>query len=72
MQSVEILPQGNLQFMISHHFSYLWNKGAGDQNYAQMFGLNSGIAKTYLSLDYSFTKWLNAGLAGAGKSNFEG
>lgn len=72
MQSVEILPEGNLQFMISHHFSYLWNKDAGSQNFAQMLGLNSGIAKTYLSLDYSFSKWLNIGLAGAGKSNFEG
>ncbi len=73
MQSVEILPQGNLQFMISHHFGELWNKDAASkENLAQMFGLNSGIAHTYLSLDYSITNKINVGLAGGGKSNFEG
>jgi Membrane bound beta barrel domain (DUF5777) len=73
MQSVEILPQGNLQFMISHHFGELWNKDAtSKENLAQMFGLNSGIAHTYLSLDYSVTNKINLGLAAGGKSNFEG
>lgn len=72
MQSVEIISPGNLQFMISHHFSYFWNKEAKTQNFAQMFGLNSGIAYTYLSLDYSPNRWLNFGAAGAGRSNFEG
>lgn len=73
MQSVESVSQGNLQFLISHHFSYLWNKDAtGGENFAQMLGLNSGVAHTYLSFDYSPKKWLNIGLAGVGNSRFEG
>ena len=71
-QSTEIVGKGNLQFMISHHFSYIWNKGAGSQNLAQLFGLNSGVAHTYLSFDYSPTNWLNLGLAAAGSSKYEG
>lgn len=72
MQSVELTGAGNLQFMITHHFGLLWNKDAGAQNLVQMFGLNAGIAKTYLALDYSFNRWFNVGLAAAGTSNFEG
>ena len=26
LQSTEIVQEGILQFMVSHHFSYLWNK----------------------------------------------
>lgn len=73
MQSVEIVSPGSLQFMISHHFSPIWRKDASDQdNLANMFGLNSGLAYTYLSFDYSPTKWMNLGLAAAGRSRYEG
>lgn len=53
MQSTEMGAKGIMQFLISHHFSNIWNKGAGLQNEAQLFGLNSGVAYTYLSFDYS-------------------
>src|SRR5689334_15749624 len=54
MQSTEIVPKNALQFMVAHHFSYIWNKDAGTQNnLAQFLGLNSGVAHTYLSFDYS-------------------
>jgi hypothetical protein len=72
MQSVEIVSKGSLQFLISHHFSYLWNKGAGSQNVAQFFGLNSGVAHTYMSFDYSPLKFMNVGMAFAGSSQYEG
>lgn len=72
MQSTEIVAPGVLQFMISHHFSNIWNKGAGKQNVAQFFGLNSGVAHTYLSFDYSPLKWMNVGFAMAGSSRYEG
>lgn len=73
MQSTEIVSKGNLQILISHHFSVLWNKDAdAGQNFAQMLGLNSGVAKTYLSFDYSLTDYANVGLAAAGSSKFEG
>jgi hypothetical protein len=72
MQTTEIVSPGALQFMISHHFSNIWNKDGGSQNFAQLFGLNSGVAHTYLSFDYSPTKYLNLGLAAAGSSHFEG
>lgn len=73
MQSTEIVSKGNLQFMISHHFSPLWNKDASDQdNLAQLFGINSGLAYTYLSFDYSPASWVNIGLAAAGRSRYEG
>jgi hypothetical protein len=72
MQSTEIVAPGVLQFMISHHFSNIWNKGGGKQNVAQFFGLNSGVAHTYLSFDYSPLKWLNLGVAMAGSSKYEG
>lgn len=72
MQSTEIVSPGTLQFMISHHFSPIWNKDAGSQNVAQFFGLNSGVANTYLSFDYSPTNFMNAGFAMAGRSRYEG
>ncbi|MDP4262505.1 MAG: DUF5777 family beta-barrel protein [Bacteroidota bacterium] len=77
MQSVEIVSKGTLQFMISHHFGYIWNKDLGEprlfnKNLAQLFGFNSGIAHTYLSLDYSPLNWLNVGAAATGSSHFDG
>ncbi len=73
MPSVEILGKGNLQFLIAHHFGIIWNKDAdAGQNLAQIFGLNSGIAHTYLSLDYSPLNFANIGVALAGNSKFEG
>ena len=72
MQSVEMVSKGNLQVLISHHFSNIWNKDAGSQNLAQVFGLNSGVAHTYLSFDYTPIDRLNVGLAMAGTSKFEG
>jgi opacity protein-like surface antigen len=80
MQSVEIGSPGALQFMISHHFGYFWNKdlaakGSGkrfQQNLAHLFGLNAGIAHTYMSFDYSPTKWSNVGIASTGRAVFEG
>lgn len=79
-QSVEIITPGNLQFMISHHFGYFWNKDLGtkgennrfQQNLAHLFGLNAGIAHTYLSFDFSPLKWANVGVAATGRAVFEG
>lgn len=84
MQSVEIGSPGALQFMISHHFGYFWDKNLGhknvnlsgdtrfQQNLANLFGLNTGIAHTYLSFDYSPKKWFNLGLAATGRAVYEG
>jgi Membrane bound beta barrel domain (DUF5777) len=72
MQSTEIVGPGILQFMISHHFSNIWNKGGGKQNIAQFFGLNSGVAHAYMSFDYSPLKYLNVGVAMAGGAKYEG
>jgi hypothetical protein len=72
MQSTEMTSPGALQFLISHHFSNIWNKGEGKQNLAQLFGLNSGVANTYLSFDYSPLRFLNLGVAAAGRSKYEG
>ena len=72
MQSTEIVAPGILQFMVSHHFSHIWNKDGGSQNVAQFFGLNSGVANTYLSFDYSPLKFMNVGVAMAGGSTYEG
>ena len=72
MQSTEIIGPGAIQFMISHHFSNIWNKGAGSQNIGQLFGLNSGVAHTYLSFDYSPLSFMNVGVAAAGSSKYEG
>lgn len=72
MQSVEIVSKSTLQFMVSHHFSSLWVKDGGSQNLSQFFGINSGVAQTYLSFDYSPANYLNLGLAMAGRSRYEG
>lgn len=72
MESVEMTGAGNLQFMITHHFGNIWNKDLGAQNLVQLLGLNSGVAHTYLSLDYSVKSWLNFGAASTGNSRFEG
>lgn len=73
MQSTEIVSKGALQFLISHHFSNFWDKNAEPgQNFGQLLGLNSGIARTYLSFDYSPTTYANVGLAAAGSSKYEG
>ena len=62
LQSTEIIPQHALQFMVSHHFSYLWNKDQStEDNLAQFLGLNSGVAQTYLSFDYSIHSSANLG-----------
>lgn len=73
MQNVEMLAKGNLQFMVAHHFGVIWNKDAdAGQNLAQILGLNSGIAHTYLSFDYTLNKFTNIGVALTGNSRFEG
>ncbi len=73
MQSTEIVSKGSLQFLISHHFSPLWpEEGSTQDNMAGLLGLNSGLAFTYLSFDYSPTSFMNLGLAAAGRSRFEG
>lgn len=80
MQSVEIVSPNSLQFMISHHFGYFWNKDLGTkadhnrfkQNLAHLFGLNAGVAQTYLSFDYSPNKWSNVGIGATGRAVFEG
>jgi len=73
LQSTEIIPQKALQFMVSHHFSYLWNKDQdAEDNLAQFFGINSGVAQTYVSFDYSPTNYMNLGVALAGQSRYEG
>lgn len=73
MQSTEIVSKGVLQFLISHHFSPIWPKGGETQNnLAGLLGLNTGLAWTYLSFDYSINNYLNIGLAGAGRNRYEG
>ena len=72
MQTTELGAPGAFQFMISHHFSEIYNKDAGSQIGAQLFGINSGVAYTYLSFDYSPVRWLNLGAAAAGSSKYEG
>ena len=73
LQSTEIVPKNILQFMVSHHFSYLWNKDqTTEQNLAQFLGINSGVARTYLSFDYTATNYMNLGIALAGSSKYEG
>ena len=85
-QSVEIVSKGNLQFLISHHFDYVYDKDRGGspadpnhsgwrtfrQNAASLFGLNSSFAHTFLSFDYSPLNWANIGVGSTGNANFEG
>ena len=71
LQSVEMTGKGNLQFMISHRFGQVWKEGKGLSNIAQLFGLNSGFASTYMSFDYSFTDYMNLGFAMTGNARFE-
>jgi hypothetical protein len=73
MHSVEMTGKNNLQFMIIHHFGALWdnNENFGG-NLGRLFGMNSGIANTYMSFDYSPSKWMNLGLAFAGNGALEG
>lgn len=71
--SVETVGKGTLQFLISHHFSEIWNKdAAGADNLAALLGLNSGVAHTYLSFDMCPTDWSNVGVSMAGASKYEG
>jgi hypothetical protein len=71
--SVEITGTGNLEFMITHHFGKAWVKDMSTgQNLANFFGVNSGLANTYLSFDYSPIRWMNLGVALAGKGHYEG
>ena len=73
LQSTEIVPKNILQFMVSHHFSYIWIKDQStEDNLAQFLGINSGSAQTYLSFDYSFNDYANFGLALAGQMRYEG
>lgn len=73
MQSVEMVPKQNLQFQVAHHFGIIWNKDINTgQNLAQVLGLNSGVAHTYVSLDYSLFDHTNLGIALAGDLGFEG
>ena len=73
MHSIEIVPKGNMEFLIAHHFGIIWNKDQdAGENFAQVLGFNSGIAHTYLALDYSPVHFGNAGFALTGNSMFEG
>lgn len=71
LQSVEMTGKGNLEFMISHRFGNIWKEGKGWTNLSQFFGLNAGFANTYMSFDYSFTNWMNFGLAFTGNARNE-
>lgn len=72
MHSVELTGEGNLQFMIIHHFGAIWDDKEGASNFGRLFGLNAGFANTYMSFDYTPVRWLNLGLAFAGNSTLEG
>ena len=52
-QSIELPPQGNLLFLISHHF------GAINSGYENLNGLKQ--ANIRLGLEYGLTKWLGFG-----------
>ncbi len=72
MHSVELTGEGNLQFMIIHHFGAIWDDKEGASNFGRLFGLNAGFANTYMSFDYTPVRWMNLGLAFAGNSTLEG
>lgn len=52
--SIERMPQGQLDFRVSHRF------GRINQGYYQFFGLDQG--STFLSLEYGITDWVMLGL----------
>lgn len=52
--SIERMPQGQLDFRVSHRF------GRVNQGYYQFFGLDQG--STFLSLEYGITDWVMLGL----------
>jgi Membrane bound beta barrel domain (DUF5777) len=72
MHSVEMTGEGNLQFMIIHHFGAIWDDKEGASNFGRLFGLNAGFANTYMSFDYTPIRWMNLGVAFAGNSTLEG
>lgn len=72
MHSVEMTGLGNLQFMIIHHFGAIWDDNEGASNFGRLFGLNAGVANTYMSFDYTPVRWLNLGIGFAGFSTLEG
>jgi hypothetical protein len=72
MHSVEMTGEGNLQFLIIHHFGPLWDKSEGAANLARLFGMNGNFASTYLSFDYTPIRWMNLGVAWAGSTSMEG
>ncbi|HNY02040.1 MAG TPA: DUF5777 family beta-barrel protein [Bacteroidales bacterium] len=53
-QSAELAPQGNLFFVISHHF------GALNTGYNNLFGLKQ--ASIRLGLDLGITRWMSVGI----------
>lgn len=72
MHSVEMTGEGNLQFLIIHHFGAIWDSKEGGANFARLFGINGNFASTYLSFDYTPIRWMNLGIAWAGASSMEG
>jgi hypothetical protein len=52
-QSIELPPQGNLLFLISHHF------GALNTGYENLYGLKQATIR--LGLEYGVTRWLGIG-----------
>jgi hypothetical protein len=72
MHSVEMTGEGNLQFMIIHHFGAIWDDNEGGANFARLLGLNAGFANTYMSFDYTPVRWMNLGIAWAGNTTMEG
>lgn len=52
-QSVELPPQGNMLFLITHHF------GAINTGYENLFGLKQATIR--LGLEYGITNWLGIG-----------
>jgi hypothetical protein len=72
MHSVEMTGEGNLQFLIIHHFGAIWDSKEGAANFARLFGMNGSYASTYLSFDYTPIKWMNLGIAWAGNTSMEG
>jgi Membrane bound beta barrel domain (DUF5777) len=72
MHSVEMTGEGNLQFMIIHHFGEIWDNSEGGANFARFLGLNAGFANTYMSFDYTPIRWMNLGIAWSGNTSMEG